>query len=1154
MEKTPLFEKVLTANPVFYRTYSRRAKDKRETWIDVCKRTTEGLTKLGKLTQEESDLIYQQQKDLKALTSGRYLWVGGTEWSEQPDNFPGVYNCSSTAVDSWDAFALIMDVTMMGCGAGAMLEPKYIDQLPIIRNKLNLIISKEIGGKPKHERTDKTSKHDSSQLSMSLNGFSYFTNETKLIVGDSRKGWVDAYRMLLELSADPYYWDRGEEIDVLVDLSNVRPMGEKLKGFGGVANPALLPDMFINCAKVLNRAVGRKLNSLECCLLIDHAALAIVAGSIRRSAGIKQSCKEDDVFTTAKDNLWQQDEHGNWRIDPERDALRMSNHTRVFHQKPTKEEVLHAVNKQYYSGEGAIQWVGESVARANCDLPIDKKVIIDAYEKGTLAELIKKTVPEMDEKELEHRLQRYGLNPCVTGDAWVHTEYGPRQVKDMIGKQHGTYVNGELFSTTADGFFYSGTKPVVKLVTKEGFTLRLTKNHRLLKVKTQTQKKQYLDWVETENLQVGDCILLHNHRDITAWSGQGTEEEGWLIGNLVGDGSLVKTTRNDNNRALLRYWEETQDTMSQYAVSLLKTAVGYKPTKSEACYNKQLKHRVITSTGLAKLASQFGIIPGDKHLKPAIEETSYQFYQGFLRGFFDADGSVQGTQEKGVSVRLPQSNLETLQVVQRMLARLGIISTVYENRRPAGYRLLPDTERQLAEYYCQSQHELVISRDNLVYFQQIVGFADPVKAEKLTSILGNYKRNLYRERFAVTVASIESDGIEPVYDCTVPGPNCFDANGLVAHNCGEITMFNNFCNLGEIHLNQIDPHDEQAQYDAFKAASLSVASLLHHKFVPERYQYSREVDPIVGVSFTGLFDFFVNAFGLDWLKWWEAGRPDYYRLEKKNADGWLTVENASVYFKEQEQAFLSKWKGWVHDVIWEYCDRHGLRRPNRCTTCQPGGTKSLLTGASAGWHPPKAQRFIRRITFRRDDPVALACIDYGYNVIPSQSDKDENGHLLNDPYDPRCTEWLVEIPVEVSWANVPGADTIDIHNFSVLAQFDFYMQVQQHYTSHNTSATLEFRENEIEPLAERIYQAIRDDEGYISAALLARFDDLQTFPRLPFEPIDKETYDKLYTEMIARRKIDDFHEALMKYDFGDMFDQGPAGCDSDKCLIGTVQK
>ena len=210
-------------------------------------------------------------------------------------------------------------------------------------------------------------------------------------------------------------------------------------------------------------------------------------------------------------------------------------------------------------------------------------------------------------------------------------------------------------------------------------------------------------------------------------------------------------------------------------------------------------------------------------------------------------------------------------------------------------------------------------------------------------------------------------------------------------------------------------------------------------------------------------------------------------------------------------------------------------------------TKSLLTGASPGWHPPKAQRFIRRITFRKNDPVALACIDYGYNVIPSQSDKDENGHLLDDPFDPRCTEWLVEIPVEVPWANLDGADKIDISRFSALAQFDFYMQVQKYYTSHNTSSTIELRQHEIEALAKRIYDAIQNDEGYISSALLARFDDLQTFPRLPFEPIDKRTYDRLFAEMLLRRKELDFHEALMKYDDGgNIVEAGPAGCDSDK--------
>jgi ribonucleotide reductase class II len=313
-----------------------------------------------------------------------------------------------------------------------------------------------------------------------------------------------------------------------------------------------------------------------------------------------------------------------------------------------------------------------------------------------------------------------------------------------------------------------------------------------------------------------------------------------------------------------------------------------------------------------------------------------------------------------------------------------------------------------------------------------------------------------------------------------------------------------------------------------------VACLLNHDFEVERYRQSRAWDPIVGVSFTGLFDFFVHAFGTPWLNWWEAGRPD---SEEGRA------------FKAREADYLQRWKRIVHEAVGEYCDRHGIRRPNRCTTVQPAGTKSLLTGASPGWHPPKAQRFIRRITFRKNDPVALACMDYGYTIVPSQSDKDEQGRLLDDPFDPRCSEWLVEIPTEVSWANLPGADTVEINNFSALAQFDFYMQVQRHYTAHNTSATIEFRENEIEPLARKIHEAIEEGFGYISAALLARFDANATFPRLPFEPIDKATYERLHQEVEGRRRTADFFEALARYDRGELMEAGPAGCDSDKCLL-----
>lgn len=178
--------------------------------------------------------------------------------------------------------------------------------------------------------------------------------------------------------------------------------------------------------------------------------------------------------------------------------------------------------------------------------------------------------------------------------------------------------------------------------------------------------------------------------------------------------------------------------------------------------------------------------------------------------------------------------------------------------------------------------------------------------------------------------------------------------------------------------------------------------------------------------------------------------------------------------------------------------------------------------------------------------------DYGYNVIPAQSARDEEGNLLDDINDPRVQEVLVEIPTEVSWANIPGCDMHDLSKLPISAQWYLYMHVQLFYTTHNTSATLEFRENEIDTLSELITSNIENNMGYISAALLARFDANETFPRLPFEPIDKQTYQRRMAAVNAvRSTLPDgasMLDLLAKYDHPDYELKGAAGCDSAKCL------
>jgi ribonucleotide reductase class II len=353
--------------------------------------------------------------------------------------------------------------------------------------------------------------------------------------------------------------------------------------------------------------------------------------------------------------------------------------------------------------------------------------------------------------------------------------------------------------------------------------------------------------------------------------------------------------------------------------------------------------------------------------------------------------------------------------------------------------------------------------------------------------------------------------------------------------CGEIIGRDFHCNLSEVHLNTLDPGDHEAQADAFYAAGLQVAALLQHEFAQERYQYSREIDPIVGVSFTGLFDFFVHAGGQPWLEWMMGGR--------KNG-------RARDVFEAMERNFLQRWRRHAHFGVRHYCSKHNIRVPNRITTVQPAGTKSLLTGASSGWHPPKSQRFIRRITLGIKDPLVESLHDYGYNIIPAQSAKDEDGNLLDDIKDPRVQEVLVEIPTEVSWANIPGCDEFDLNKLPVESQWGLYMQVQNNYTDHNTSATIEIRQEEVPVLAKLIYENIEKYGGYISAALLARFDANETFPRLPFEPITKDEYEQMKKKR-QKLKVDNSDtllEILEKYDSSNWAVESVNGCANEACI------
>ena len=125
----------------------------------------------------------------------------------------------------------------------------------------------------------------------------------------------------------------------------------------------------------------------------------------------------------------------------------------------------------------------------------------------------------------------------------------------------------------------------------------------------------------------------------------------------------------------------------------------------------------VASDRLRDWAAQYGITKEKKLLVPsAVFAGSEDIQRGFLQALFTADGQVNDGGKKGCSVQLSSSHLLLLKDVQRLLLNFGIASRIYENRRLAGYRPMPDGKGGTKDYFHQPQHDLAISKTNLNSF------------------------------------------------------------------------------------------------------------------------------------------------------------------------------------------------------------------------------------------------------------------------------------------------------------------------------------------------------------------------------------------------------------------------------------------------------
>ena len=271
---------------IFKSRYARWLDEegRRETWEETVWRyfsffydKIEGADPCAKAGTYDLNECRDAVLSLEVMPSMRALMSAGK--ALERDHVAG-FNCSYVAVDNIRSFDETMYILMCGTGVGFSVERQYISRLPIVPEVL-------CGG-------DKVIR-----------------------VKDSKIGWAESFKALLQ----SLYLGRVPQWD----LSHIRASGERLKTFGGRASgPKPLEDLFRFTVEVFKRAVGRRLNSLECHDLMCKIGDVVVCGGVRRSALISLSNLSDDRMRKAKTGAW----------IPENPQRMLANNSVAYTEKP----------------------------------------------------------------------------------------------------------------------------------------------------------------------------------------------------------------------------------------------------------------------------------------------------------------------------------------------------------------------------------------------------------------------------------------------------------------------------------------------------------------------------------------------------------------------------------------------------------------------------------------------------------------------------------------------------------------------------------------------------------------------------------------------------------------------------------------------------
>lgn len=441
----------------YKRTYARAGEEFSDTLDRVINAMNDQLH-CG-FSRNEQVEVARLLSQFKCLIAGRMLWQLGTTTVDRY-GLLSLQNCAATRIDEpvidipW-----VFDVLLLGCGVGVNIEDSAAIGQRVFPAKVTILNN----------------------------------SDADYIVPDTREGWVESARRLMEshfLSADKLH---GRQRDFSMSTMLLRPKGTPIKGFGGEASgPEALEECILNINRVLNDAAIENsdglLTSISLLDVINMIGQTITSAA-RRSALLLAGSPHDDAFLKAK------------RFDL----------GAPFHRTTSNNSVI------------------------TDDINILPEAFWETYNSNVgepMGILNRNLAQQIGRKNGETPLREDSLvictNPCLPGNAVIMTPMGPRRMDDIVEYTNPPNRMDTVKLYGGNVLVHGGTHPVtraimtrkegdkrtkmVNVVTHPGFEVVCTEDHQIL-----TRRIGKMVFVKACELNRNEEIVLNSGHPSLSW-------------------------------------------------------------------------------------------------------------------------------------------------------------------------------------------------------------------------------------------------------------------------------------------------------------------------------------------------------------------------------------------------------------------------------------------------------------------------------------------------------------------------------------------------------------------------------------------------------------------------------------------------------------